>query len=317
MAKKKAKKKTSKAPGNGVSWRSIRQQVRGRAETPAARGRRNKILLRFSLCLAIGGAGGLTGLCIYLLNTKPATLEVTGPVETVGSIAFETDGLLTGRWLREQWSLTGREAFSDIDIFALRDELESAGQVKKAVVERVFPDELHVVIEEHRPVLRLAVRGRDGRPELLLVSETGVVYRGSGYNAQTLERLPYLAGVRPRRVDGHYRPIEGLEPVVRLLKVVRGEYPQLYRDWKVVSCADYDARPAFPGSVIRVKTHGLIELVFAPADFQRQLDRLERIFVRASSQGLGRIERIDLSLEQPVLAVAEGKRPRAGPPARL
>lgn len=302
MPKKKAKTQAS-------SWHSIKQTSAGRAVTKIARKRRAFLGLRTlgiaaAVVLLLGGlAAG-----IHFLNTKTEKLNRVGAVEPLRNIYFETDGVLTQAWLLERIDLPEDIALADVDIRALQEQLLSEGQTRSVTVEKRFPDALLVSLKERTPLLRLVIVDASGRRGLRLVAGDGHVYHGSHYPVSDLQHLPFLDVAKVERAGNGYADIPGMETVGELLGLARSDYPELYAQWKIVSCRDFGGDADELGATITVTTHEKELITFAPADFERQLSRLQRILAYAEENHVRQIRRIDLSYEEPIVKLAQVNR---------
>ena len=185
-------------------------------------------------------------------------------------------------WLSSRIEIGRGTEMMEVDIHAIKAELEAHPQVVSASVERVFPSALKVTVREHIPVFRIAVLGADDQPRVRIVSRAGTVYEGVGYAESMLESLPF---VQPyQHPDGSYQPMRGIDRVADLLAVAREKQPRFYRTWKVVSLEHYSGDEMMPGEVIEVKGAIVERIIFgASADFGQQMDRLKVVldYVRA------------------------------------
>ncbi len=307
-----AKKKKKSAPD--TSWRKIQQSSAARAVTSFAKKRRLQINMRY-----VGAAFGvlaalaaIAGGVWWWQNRAFSALAV--PNTALHSIYFESDGVLDEAWLREKIELPAGVALMDIDIAGLRDQLLDEGQTQSAEVERIFPDALKISVTEHRPILRIATMDAQGKRYLYLVSETGEIYKGSQYSPSTLKALPFLDGVVLKRRGTGFEPITQASVLTELLLTARRGWPELYADWRIVSCRNFSGDVTAPGASIVVKTNSKSDIVFNPVDFPRQLQHLQEINAYARRERLPRIESVDLSLEDPAVRVTALDR-RAGPHA--
>ena len=64
----------------------------------------------------------------------------------------------------------------EVDLQSMKETIKESPQVKSASIERVFRS-LKISIEEHEPVMMLAVQGAD-EAEQRIVSREGVIYKG-------------------------------------------------------------------------------------------------------------------------------------------
>lgn len=306
-------KKNKKAEPE-TSWRKIKQSSAARAVTSFAKKRRLQINMRY-----VGAVlGGLTTLAliagaVWWWQTR-AFSALAVPQAPLKSIYFESDGVLNEAWLREQIEVPTGASLMDIDIATMRKQLLASGQTRTAEVERIFPDALKISVTEHRPILRIVTMDAQGKRYLYLVSESGQVYHGSHYSPATLAALPFLDGVILKRSGTGFEPIRQAAVLTEFLTTARTGWPELYSDWKIISCRHFQGDVRAPGASIVAQSRSFGDIVFTPEDFPRQLQRLEAIQAYARRERLPRLQSVDLSLDEPAVRLAANER-RAGPHA--
>lgn len=307
-------KKTKKSAANDTSWRKIQQSSAARAVTSFAKKRRLQINMRYvgAFFGAVVALALVAGAVWWWQNRAFSALAV--PQTSLHSVYFESDGVFDEAWLRDKIDLPAGVALMDIDIAALRAQLLDEGQTISAEVERIFPDALKISVTEHRPMMRIVTMDAQGKRYLYLISETGEVYNGSHYSPSTLKGLPFLDGVVLKRSGLGFEPVAQAPVLAELLKTARAGWPELYAQWRIVSCQNFKGDVTAPGANIIVKTNDKSDIVFTPEDFPRQLQHLQEISAYARRERLPRIEQIDLSLEDPAVRVAAIDK-RAGPHA--
>lgn len=290
------------------NWRDIQQSGARRATTRHARMRRLVNIGRWMLVAVLGAV--LVGAAVY--GVKAAT-EGTGGAEVqrvLAKVTFRTDGVLNDAWLRQACELKLGTPMDELNIHNLKLQLESFGQVREARLTRKLPDELVVEVRERTPVLRARVGLADGRTKLVLIARDGVVFDGYNYPSETIRALPFLAGVRFRRDGDGIAPIEGMDVVADLLETARREQPYIYSGWTILSLERFHGDATRPGSVIKVNSRHVGEIVFAPGQFKEQIDRLAKVIRHTLSTRPREINRIDLSLpEQAVVQYQGAKNP--------
>lgn len=280
------------------SWRDLQQKNRRAGSSRVSRRRRLAALLKGSLvilllvAIAAGGAGLYY---LYQRADKPVPEAATHPAM---ELDFKTDGVLTRDWFRDSFGQYLRADVRQIDVALLKSLLEEVGQVAGATVTVNLPSRLVVRINERVPILRVRVRGPDGEPMRLLIARDGTLYPGFGYPEETLLRLPGVAGLRVRQgADDRFLPVEGLEPVGRLLEAAKTLMPALYRHWQVVDLGDWDPGREYVPSLIRIRSAHIEEIVFAASGIEEQLHRLAEILEHSQRYQTGLPRSIDLSFE--------------------
>lgn len=76
----------------------------------------------------------------YLYQNTYIEEIFSGKTERIKQIEFKTDGYITGKWLNDFLRIPAESKLSDINIFAIKQALESMGQINSATIERVYPD---------------------------------------------------------------------------------------------------------------------------------------------------------------------------------
>ncbi|MFP4259840.1 MAG: cell division protein FtsQ/DivIB [Opitutales bacterium] len=264
--------------------------------SPQARRRRLVRLFKGVGLLLLGGAlvsGAVLG--VRALKDRDEPIELNTPSSEIERLLFETDGVLPDSWLSQVIGLRRGMTMMEVDLRAMKAKLEAQPQVKVASVERVFPNALKIRLQEHEPVLRLAVSGPDGRTQQRIISRSGTVYEGVGYPKATLDRLPFADPYR--HPDGGVTPIRGMDQVAELLAAARRKQPDFFRTWRVVSLRHFSGDDDLPAQVIEIRSTRIERVLFsASKDFELQLDRLQVIFDFLAQRSDPSVKRVDLSL---------------------
>lgn len=294
----KGKDKGSISAGDQQSWRGLTGGGKSsRVKSPQARKRRQIQLFKISglLLISLLLIGGIVW-AIIAFKHREEPIQIATPSKPVGRVLFNTNGVLPSSWLGSVIELRRDTTMMEIDIHAMKQQLEAHGQVKSASVERQFPDALKIDLKEHEPVLRMRVMGAEEQPELRIVSREGTIYEGVGYPQATLRKLPYV--VPYRHPEGGFRPLRGIDKVANLLETARRTQPNFYKTWQLVSLEHYSGDPELPGQVIEVRTSMVPRIIFGfNTDFAQQLDRLAVVLNYVQDRGNPAIRRIDLSLK--------------------
>ncbi|WP_269523739.1 cell division protein FtsQ/DivIB [Coraliomargarita parva] len=288
--------KGSTSASGSQSWRELAGPRRKRINSPQAKKRRReqwfKLFLVLLSALALGGA--VTAF-VLMREQVEEKIEIKPPSRPIERILFNTNGVLPNTWLSSVIRLQPGTEMMDVDIHALKLQLEKEGQVKMAEVKRVFPSALQISVEERVPVMRLLATLPDGSRRQRIVARDGVVYDGLGYPRSTLHNLPYI--IPYQKADGQVFPLKGIEHVADLLDQARQDFPALYAGWQVVDLRHFSGDIEMPGQVVEVRSKLVPRVIFgASSDFGQQLDRLQYILSYVQRRGDPSIERIDLSL---------------------
>jgi len=284
------------------TWRDIPQNVTPRAMSRVARRRQWQRRLR-----RVGFAAGLIGLCAgvlfvaHRLAEGDLQLSRASNAEPIREVVLRTDGVLDQAWIMRRLAVPPEATLIDLDLAVLRERLLADRQVITATLTRKFPATLEVSLSERSPVARINVRSspEEAAPRPHLVARDGVVYPGSGYDVRLLAELPWLGGVRLRRVSGdssaaQFAPIFGMPLVAELLATARNEAPALYKTWRVVSLARLES-----DAEIEVKTDTIDRIIFnarESAGFLRQVAQLDLLLDSVQPDAAGAISEINLAI---------------------
>jgi hypothetical protein len=288
------------------SWRNLVSDKRRRPMSSVAWRRSflgvGKVLLIITL---LGGSGYGIWLVREHFQRNPGPVDLTGPTLPVDSVKYATDGVLSLNSIKRMLQIPENATLMDLELKDIRSKLERDPQIAFARVRRRFPSTLQVEITEHKPLYRLFIRAKKGIPEMWLVSGTGVIYKGKDFRNATLSALPYLnpdPGLLKKDERNDYQRIPVLEKVSPLLEIARSDFPELYREWKVVSFLRPDADESDPGAHILIESKGVKEMRFAPRNYRAQLRRLKYLLLEPGFQNNKSIDSIDLSHGRSVFA---------------
>ncbi len=284
--KKKGSQQSSKKDHS--SWRAIDQSVNRPAVTDPARKRTRARFLRvmagvFLFALVAGGIGS----GIWYLDRGQETIGATVKANPIEEIVLLTDGVLSDEWINRRLRIPAEAGLMEVDIQAIKDRLESEGQVAAATITRRFPSTLVVSLNERTPVARLVTRGADDSPTVFLVAVDGVIYRGIGYASELIDRIPFLDGIRLSRRGEGFARLTRLDDMAALFSLAEQIAPHLVDDWRIVAL---DRRP-----FIVVRTREVNEIIFEPGSYRQQLARLDYILDFYRETPDERPTRIDLS----------------------
>lgn len=291
------KHKGSTSAGGEQSWRALTGGGKNtRIKSPQARKRRQTHLLKLLLVLfVIFVLIGVVVWAVIAIKGRDEPIQISTPSKPVERVLFDTDGVLPDRWLGSVIEIRRGMNLMEIDIHAMKQDLEASGQVESASVEREFPDALKIKVKERVPALRMRVTGAEGQLEDRVVARDGTIYKGAGYPKATLSKLPFV--VPYQHPEGGIKPMRGIETVAQLLDAARRTQPNFFKSWQIVNLKHYTGDPDLPGQIIEVKSPMVPRIIFgASSDFAQQLDRLGVIMNYVQSHGNPAVKRIDLSL---------------------
>ncbi|MDX2186303.1 MAG: FtsQ-type POTRA domain-containing protein [Opitutaceae bacterium] len=270
-------------PAQPRSWRDIPQDIAPRALSAEGRKRRSWRTLRVVAWSLLGLASLAGGYEIYqTLQEDPSRLKAPVKATPVRAVSMRTDGVLDLAWVKEALALPPGADLMELDLFALRDRLVSHPQVRDAVVTRRFPDTVAVVLNERFPVARVMVQFKDAKPVPYCVARDGVLFEGVNQRKDFLDTLPYLEGVKIKRLAKGLAPLEGMDTVADLLQAARTNAPGLYSKWRVVNTAQLRA-----DGILKIKTTDIPEVIFGTRDnFTRQLAFLDTVIDEVKARSI-------------------------------
>lgn len=286
-----------RASGGGErgSWRGIQQKNPRKMTGKVVQQRRLQFLLRALLILLVvmvilAGVFGVRYFFQQVRREAPVVLA-----EEAFELVFSTDGVLLPDWFRSEYRGWLQRDLSEIDVRALKAALEANGQVTSALVKVELPSRLHIEVKERIPLLRVRVRGADGGSEVYLIGRDGSVYAGAAYPHETLRALPGVTGLKLRRFEGGFFPVEGVGEIAALLETAKDQLPAVYRHWRLVDLSEWTPDAPYRTSLIRVRSTHIREIVFAAGDYSGQIRRLATILESVQRQQIGQPVLIDLS----------------------
>jgi cell division protein FtsQ len=242
----------------------------------------------------VGGVGWGGWMIAAALRDSPHMPAAAKAVAMRPPKLERTDGVLDDAWLARTLSLRPGISLMELDLEALRARLLTDGQVATATLTRKFPDLLLVYLTERMPVARLRV-AQGAQERDLLVARDGATFAGSGFEPAMLDALPWLAGVAVIPEAGRLQPIPHMDVVAQFLADAQLAAEHLYRTWRVISLARFDA-----DKEIEVTTRdGSVVVFSAKGGFFVQLAKLDYIVEKLAQIPSGPM-RIDLSLEREV-----------------
>ena len=284
-------------PPPARSWRDIPQPATPVVRTMSREGKKRlamSIANIVGLVMVLGAAGWGVFEVFQLWRNEPTRLTAPTKGAPIRDFSVRTDGVLDQAWVRRTLDLPKAASLMELDLAALKSRLEESGQVSKAVLERRFPDVLAVTLQERVPVARIMALMGEAAPVSFMVSRDGTVYSGFGYDVAMAGALPFIDGVKLVRDGSGFERIEGMDAVADLLGTAQASAPALYRSFKVVSLARFDA-----DRTLVVKSSEVESIVFgATADsFFRQIARLDYILEETRRQeSAGKLKSVNLAV---------------------
>jgi hypothetical protein len=288
------------------SWRSLRPSSSRKSSSRIVARRRLLIAGRIFCLIGVLTMAGLLYQNVFL-GTHPNIVgqkDFTGRSLPVERIVFRTDGALTQKWFTNWMGPLRGLSLAEINLPKLHQNLIAEDQVLSAQINRKFPATLIVFIKERDPLLVLRMRDNKKKYRDWLVSSDGFLYEGTGYSNASLRMLPSLkvgvGAIQKNSQNNGYKPLSEIPVVAPLLELARSEYPEIFRDWKVVSYnrpKDND-----PGANITITSKRVGSIRFDPSDYATQLKRLRYLLDEPKFSQVPFINSIDLSHGRSVFA---------------
>ncbi len=287
------------------SWKDlVQKKSRRSASRSAIRKHWNQGLKIFSLLIVLGLVGLIAFVSEKNLNYNSGIIQFRGVASPVTNIVFTSNGVLNSEWFKNWFGPMRKRTLMELDIAELHDDLLKEPQITSAKISRIFPSTLSISIQEPQPMLVLRLRDKVKGYQDLLVGRDGMLYQGNGYSSSRLAMLPSLR-ISPNQLkkspdNSGYEPLVGMLRVSPLLELARREYPDLYRDWRVVSYErpnDMDA-----GAHVLVQSGRIGKIRFSPNSYANQMKRLRYLLMEPKFRKSKKIRSIDLSHDRSVFA---------------
>lgn len=207
------------------------------------------VVLALALLLAAAGWG------LRSMHWPISVVRIDGDLERTGPEAVER--IVTRR--------TRGAGFFSLDLSALRADLEELPWLRSADLRRIWPDTLHVEIDEHTAVARWN--------EEALISEDGTVFRPPQL---PLQPLPVLAGPEGQGSD-MLRRLDELDRRLKSLDLaVNGLFQDERRAWRIELDNDIVLRLGRGDVEARLQRF----MAVWPAVLVRKADRIEAVDLR-------------------------------------
>lgn len=276
------------------TWKDIDQSVKPKAMSSASE--RRVWVGRAKLFGSVLFVGLVLAAALHFapkLEGGSDLIAKAGESVPVATVDVQTDGSLDREYLVRVLDLPNDANLLSVDLDAMKQRLESIGQVERAVVTRRFPDALEVTVAERMPIMRLLVQRASGETMNLFVDGDGVVFEAERLDPVISRRLPFLYGVQLSKKDGQFSEVQGIGPLAELLSEARAIAPHLYSTWQIMSLEKED-RLIAKGRFVK-------EVIFDQnEDFRDQLAKLDYILDYHRGTGSGPLKRIDLTLGEQV-----------------
>ncbi|MEQ9823035.1 MAG: FtsQ-type POTRA domain-containing protein [Puniceicoccaceae bacterium] len=182
-----------------------------------------------------------------------------------------------------------------VNAFRVKAALERNGQVKRAEVEKDFPNQLNIHITERLPILMLAAMDEENQLSFWAIDESGVVFRPFDLERMKALELPFVEGLDLVRIEDGVTIVPGISRVHYLLQLLERDAYEVYEDIRSVSMLNYNEGEPELGAVIVLKGRKLRQIVFGVENFEYQVVKLLGVLSVAGRVRLSEKNVIDLS----------------------
>lgn len=152
---------------------------------------------------------------------------VISPRLVIRNISVESNLSLSEEEILAMVGLREKVYFFSLDVGQVREKLEAYPLIKRAVVEKNFPDSLKIAIYGRRPLALALAAGAGGVSLPLALDEEGVVFQIGA--SITNYDLPVISGLQFSQVRVGTRLPAALSPLIADLERLRRQFPDLYR----------------------------------------------------------------------------------------
>lgn len=279
-------------------WSDIKQSVGRKPVTFGAL--RRKVLMSAKFCTLLCSVCALFGVLVsgYLyIQGNPMKVNLSGSTHSIKAIQFNTDGVLSAKWFSQIHAIKKGQTLMEVDIFALKQKLESFGQIREAQVDRIFPATLRVQINEVEPVFRVRVPSSVQKYRDMLVSKDGEIFEGFDYPSITMKQLPFIVPSSISKDDTGFKPVEEVKQLYPLVKLAKSFYPKIFSTWKVISYKNIGSGSLGIGGFVYVRSSLVDKIIFRPKEYEMQMDRLSLALRTTLESGIKHLGVVDVSLD--------------------
>jgi hypothetical protein len=193
--------------------------------------------------ITVGAILLAAGLVAYIL-----TRFLFLPLTTIRRLIVESDIPLTESEVLTQAGLRGDERYYTLQTAAIQKRLEANPLVRRARVEKIFPDTLRVVIYRREAVALLLAKA-GGRSVLVLVDAEGTTFKLGSSGAEV--DLPVISGVNMGEVTLGTPLPAAYRSIFADLAALRAKFPAMFRlisEVKIVASSGSSGAPMAVGT---------------------------------------------------------------------
>ncbi|MBO7521437.1 MAG: FtsQ-type POTRA domain-containing protein [Opitutales bacterium] len=229
----------------------------------------------------------------------PSTGELRGAI-------FKTDGVITEQWARENSLMPEPQNLAQIDVMQIREKFLGVSQIKDASVAKIYPDKILIEISEYKPAARIAI-ARNKIAREYIVSREGVIYDPVCVPPESVADLPWIMGVPIIMKGDGFEKCDNAETIDELITSARAALPENFATWRTINARELGSRTL---PIMIVSTTENVKIIFRSENIKYQLEKLEYILRYFEEEGLGNVEKIDLSLKDKAIVSLRKKNER-------
>lgn len=243
--------------------------ARRRSQETAGRWIRNLLLLTFLISGSVFGVR--YALDRFFFQNAEYTLR---------RITLQLDGLFTREQALAEAGLTEGVNIFSVDLARVENALEAVPQVESARVVRELPDHIQITLTARKPVAWVAAEGETGDPtsseKSLLADTRGYLMRPRHVTPEDYH-LPVIYGLKSDNIrEGEALQIDDMQNALKLLETV-ARHPE-----SLLKIRTMDVSKGYRIDVVNDTNS---RIIFAAADFEEQLARLQKLLMHCSETG--------------------------------
>jgi cell division protein FtsQ len=191
----------------------------GKRPGTSRRGNRESLFNRFLLVLVM---------CLILFLVGELVFHfIIAPRLTVRNIVIRSDLSLNKEEILSIAGIEENSLYYKIDPVRIRDALEQLPMVRKAVVEKAFPDALHITLYGRIPLSILFFTTPEGSSVPMVIDDQGVVFEIGTVLSEW--DLPVVTGIEFKKLEVGTKLPEKVQPILQDLHRLRQEDPGMFR----------------------------------------------------------------------------------------
>ncbi|MDR3144478.1 MAG: FtsQ-type POTRA domain-containing protein [Puniceicoccales bacterium] len=211
-------------------------------------------------------------------------------------VTFSTNGRISPQWISEELHIRGGVNLLSVDIESMRMHLEKFQQIRRVAIEKRYPCELSIKLEERLPILKIAANVGGEKKLLLVDGIDGEIFSPICYSREDVSRIPFAIFPIAESADkSKFTPLRGVDIVRDFIVTLRSDFPDIFSGVRFIDLENYDSRPGALWSTIKFHMKNGIVVVFGTQNFTLQLLRLDYLLQEKCAANLHRVKEINLS----------------------